>query len=277
MATGGNQFGTPAGATPYGVGGQYGTPVPPQKSSNKALIIILVVVGLLVASLMVCGILVALLLPAVQAAREAARRVADANNLKLVGLAMHNYNAAHKKFPAPFATDSQDRELWSWRVTLLPYVNGNATYNKIDMESMKPWDDPTNDFLRNAMPAEYRSNRADGLAEDMANVFIIATPPGGPGSQQAAFTIGDYIRFQDFTDGTSNTILALMLPNTATEWAKPSAMTPDEAYAAIQREDGPVNTLMADGSVRILSPEIDRATFLALCTRSGNETIGPLD
>ncbi len=63
----------------------------------------------------VMGVLVALLLPAVQAAREAARRIQSSNNLKQIALAMHNYHAVHKTFPPRAVFSSDGKPLLSWR------------------------------------------------------------------------------------------------------------------------------------------------------------------
>jgi len=74
----------------------------------------------------IIGILIALLLPAVQSAREAARRAQCQNNLKQIGLAVHNYESAHKAFPA----GNYQSVHGTWLVGLLPYVEQEALFDK---------------------------------------------------------------------------------------------------------------------------------------------------
>lgn len=84
----------------------------------------------------IIGILVALLLPAVQAAREAARRMQCSNNLKQLGLALHNYHDTYKAFPAACfkekwqdGTGSAQALLWSG--SILPYLEQQTLFDKI--------------------------------------------------------------------------------------------------------------------------------------------------
>ena len=78
----------------------------------------------------IIGILIALLLPAVQAAREAARRMQCANNLKQLGLAMHNYHSALNSFPPGFMVrdhlGTSTPGGWAWGVFLMPYIEQSA-------------------------------------------------------------------------------------------------------------------------------------------------------
>ena len=74
----------------------------------------------------IIGILIALLLPAVQAAREAARRAQCSNNLKQIGLGVHNYESAHKAFPA----GNYQSVHGTWLVGLLPYVEHQALFDR---------------------------------------------------------------------------------------------------------------------------------------------------
>ena len=78
----------------------------------------------------IIGILVALLLPAVQAAREAARRSQCQNNLKQIGLGFHNFHESYKALPPADLTDS-----WAtWAVLVLPYVEQAALFEAWDLE-----------------------------------------------------------------------------------------------------------------------------------------------
>ena len=115
-------------------------PQPPVKGSGTGVTIAVVAVVCVVGVLMCGGILVALLLPAVQASREAARRAQCANNLKQIGLAFHNYHDAHKTFPPAYIPDKDGKPMHSWRVLILPYLEQQALYKRYNFD--EPWDSP---------------------------------------------------------------------------------------------------------------------------------------
>jgi prepilin-type N-terminal cleavage/methylation domain-containing protein len=93
----------------------------PGRRSGFTLVELLVVIAII-------GVLVAMLLPAVQSAREAARRMSCSNNLKQLSLALHNYEDTHKTLP-PAGIDSNQM---SWTVLLLPYFEQQNLYAKFD-------------------------------------------------------------------------------------------------------------------------------------------------
>jgi prepilin-type N-terminal cleavage/methylation domain-containing protein/prepilin-type processing-associated H-X9-DG protein len=116
------------------------TASPPGRIRNRqlhgfTLVELLVVIAII-------GVLVGLLLPAVQSAREAARRMHCANNLKQLGIALHNYHAAHRTFPCNINRVRSmlygwtDNLAWaSHLVLLLPYLEENTWYDLIDIKS----------------------------------------------------------------------------------------------------------------------------------------------
>jgi len=80
----------------------------------------------------IIGILIALLLPAVQAAREAARRTQCSNNLKQLGLGLHNYHDTHKAFPFAWMLDLRTFNVQCWGTRVLPYVEQAAIHQGYD-------------------------------------------------------------------------------------------------------------------------------------------------
>ena len=93
--------------------------------SGFTLVELLVVIAII-------GVLIALLLPAVQAAREAARRIKCSNNLKQYGLALHNYHDIHKAFP-PGGTNWGQGPRIGWQVRVLPFAEQTVLYDQLDM------------------------------------------------------------------------------------------------------------------------------------------------
>jgi len=171
----------------------------------------------------IIGILIALLLPAVQAAREAARRTQCSSHLKQIGLALHNYHDTHRCFP-PFlihrtGTPSRIADVdkgANWLVFLLPYVEQNALYDKWDphipanqnpgrseeLSVYKCPSDPqsTGNFCSYAGGEWARGNY--GMNVSPCDFFgsSPASPLGGIGRYNQV------VRIADITDGTSNTV-----------------------------------------------------------------------
>lgn len=236
--------------------------------------IVLIILGvILVLGVLVCGVLAALLIPAVSAARDAAQRMQDSNNLKQIALAVHNYESAYKKMPAPVAINSKGEKVWSWSVSLLPYCEKTQIYNQVNFMDMQPWDAPGNSVLQGQAPAYLQSIRANlppGSRE--ANVFIISAPTKVP-QGNPVFIDGTYTKFAEIQDGLSNTILAIMLVKHTAPWAAPQTLTADEAYQLIQNEDKYFQVAICDGSVISLPVTIDKATFDAMVTRDGGESV----
>ncbi len=173
----------------------------------------------------IVGILVGLLLPAVQAAREAARRMQCNNNLKQIGLALHNYESAFKRFPPSAVIDfsmSNTANNGSWGVhgRILPFLEQGNLYSRVDLTAA--WDfQLAIDNLKltvyscpsDAKADESRSNGAGrptlfptsyGFNFGQWFVFNPNTRKGGEGM----FYPNSFLPIAACTDGTSNTLFA---------------------------------------------------------------------
>ncbi len=213
-------------------------------------------------------VMVALLLPAVQAAREAARRAQCTNNEKQIALAMFNFESANGKFPGSAITDKAGKPLLSWRVAILPYLDQQNLYNQFKLD--EPWDSPNNIKLLPMMPPTLTCP-SDSIQPGKTKYRVFS----GKG---AAFEGTQGHGIAEFTDGTSNTIM-LVEANEFVEWTKPEGLPFENnpQFRAIDlagsKHPGGFNVSMCDGSVRFIKRSINPATFNALITRNAGEVI----
>ncbi|UUO09030.1 DUF1559 domain-containing protein [Blastopirellula sp. J2-11] len=159
----------------------------------------------------IIGVLIALLLPAVQQAREAARRNSCSNNLKQIGLALHNHHDVQQKFPPGYIATAKDSSTYGWATYILPYMEqvnlyeaigkptsvldsgvnkGGAIIGAYQCPSSIMKDKHEDGFAR----SNYVGNggQANGLSSDYGGFF----------ADKSKF------KFRDMVDGTSNTIMA---------------------------------------------------------------------
>ncbi|TWT97929.1 hypothetical protein Pla108_20830 [Botrimarina colliarenosi] len=228
---------------------------------------------MLLGSVMVSGIFIALLLPAVQAAREAARRTASTNHMKELVLSLLNYESATGAFPAQAICDPDGKPLLSWRVAVLPYLEEQALYERFHLD--EPWDSPNNLPLLDEMPEVFLDPSTPTLAETDGKTHYLAVV--GPG---AAFT-GDAkgTQFQDFTDGTAKSVVLVQVDDAnAVEWTKPSdydvaANAADPVAAIGSLHPGVFLTVFGDGHVESTPLDISAEAFAAGVSIAGGENV----
>ena len=184
----------------------------------------------------IIAILVALLLPAVQQAREAARRSSCKNNLKQLGLAMHNYHDVNRQFPpaainltAGPGTENCRHADWgaTWVLMTLPFIEENAMYDQYNFNERARTGNATsgnNQITRmriDTMMCPSHPQNWSLLTQDFtgfekgnygANAgagWLLEMDDFNNGSKRGPFSVvGQWgAKFRDITDGTSNTVL----------------------------------------------------------------------
>lgn len=213
----------------------------------------------------VVATLTGLLLPAVQAAREAARRMQSSNNLKQIGLAFHNFESAYRALPAAGGVGDDGKAMLSWRVALLPFVEEAELYEKFHLD--EPWDSEHNLTLLEEMPAVYRHpNRVTKPGHTVYQAVV---------SDKSLLRATDPSRFQEVTDGLSNTILAVETSDEiAVPWTAPQDFAVDEENPGKGLfTNGSTQAAFGDGSVRVLAESIAAEVLNALFTRGGGEVV----
>ncbi len=207
----------------------------------------------------------------IQAARGAARRMQQMNNLKQIGLAFHNFHDVYNTFPRyngdANPNDDKAKRGLSWRVYLLPFIEEAELYQKFKMD--EPWDSETNKALIEQMPEVFRTEGVEKPGHTAMHVFIGDDTAFGDGTAAP--------RIRDYLDGTSNTFLAVEAgPDTADIWTKPGGLkfTGKETIKLLGNIGDTFRVLMCDGSVRDVSREINADTLNNLIQHDDGNPVG---
>ena len=281
----------------------------------------------------IIGVLIGLLLPAVQRIRETANRLKCKNNLKQIGLALHNYHDGMGRLPPGYQTavgpnNSDLGPGWGWAAILLPYLEQGNLQQQIRLD--RQIFDPANAAARTTVLPVFSCP-----SEVKPGTFTVVDANGNPVCDVArgnylgmngvlgvssdafdnngVFLRNGRMRLADITDGLSNTLFvgercssmsdstwtgavtggvvpAIRYPNPADQLANAEAASalvlshgsrshiPNDklvfdADATSSFHFGGVNFLFGDGSVHIISTDIDGLVYEALLTRAGGEPV----
>lgn len=282
----------------------------------------------------IIAVLIALLLPAVQQAREAARRTQCKNNLKQLGLALHNYHDTFNTLPPGaiqvFGGNNQNEA--TWISMILPHIDQAPLYNRANFSSCfgcvaapgnPSYEIASPNITSMVCPSDVDVDLALGIyrrGNYVANSGIGAlrsvADPNDPTRTAGPFTMNSKTNMKNFIDGVSNTVLVaelLRVPGNDFRGVMhypegslyqhdqtPNSSVPDQfrtafcisvtrapctgtytawnnraiIIAARSLHVGGVQVLMGDGSVRFVSNNIHRPTWLAIGTPGGSETLG---
>ena len=249
----------------------------PEPAARRAITLrdVLVVIGIV---MLLFGLLIIVMPPVVSVSRHP-HRLDCANNIRQILLAMHEYESSHGHLPSAFTTDrASGRPLHSWRVLILPFLEEQDRYN--DIRLLEPWDSTHNHERGASIPSVYRCPAHYSVQSDCTSYVVICGP-------ETAFD-GKPRSFEDFSDGTSQTIILIEHPKPDIHWMSPEDLertaavnywsdlhadhnsTERDPWSYRMHASG-VNVGFADGAVQNVHMNFPPDFFAELTTIAGGE------
>jgi hypothetical protein len=192
--------------------------------------------------------------------RTASQRSQCKNNMKQIGLALHNYADMYGSFPPAYIADENGRPMHSWRVLILLFLDEAPLYSQYRFD--EPWDGPNNSKLASTILAVFNCPSDDhggtGNTSTMTNYVAIVGP-------ETAWPDGGAATIHDISDGTSSTLQVVEVANSGIHWMEPRdlhvvQMAPTVNAKAGQgissRHTGGAHGLIADGAVRFVPERV---------------------
>lgn len=207
--------------------------------------------------------------------QEAADHIRLTNNMRQLGLALHNYHDSMGHLPRDI-NDGEGKVLLSWRVELLPYLEQNDLYARIDRT--KAWDDPVNKKLWDEMPDVLKvpARPAKEKHETFLQTFRTVNWLG----KEDPWQVDTHpTTLNDVTDGTSRTAAVFEMEE-ATNWMKPSdpIFDPKKLAKIGNPKTGKAGVIMLDGAVRTIdAKKYTGEKLAALVTVNSGDDVDPDD
>lgn len=223
-----------------------------------------------------CGGLIGVpvILPAVQAAREAAQRSACTANLRRIGAAMQQYVNEYKSFPPAYAANDRGQPMHSWRALLLPYLDpALAAQYRFD----EPWDGPNNRRLHAQMPAVFRCPSEKTHSTSLTSYVVLVGP-------RTAFPGAKSVLPGDIADGARGTLTVVEVSGADINWLEPRDLpagglnftinSPRGEEISSEHPDGAM-VLTADGQAHFLLDWTEQQKLKGMSTIAGGEDASP--
>jgi prepilin-type N-terminal cleavage/methylation domain-containing protein/prepilin-type processing-associated H-X9-DG protein len=269
----------------------------PALRGGMTLVELLVVVAII-------GVLAALLLPAIQAAREASRRAECQNNLRQIGMALHAYHASHGQFPVGCIdkrvpkTNPNGKQL-AWSATILTELDEPMLARQVDLNSA--YDSAANSLAAATVVPTYLCPSTVRTAPGREGAIVVdpsgaasyhgaATDYGGiygaaqvSPSANGVFLYDRTVKIPEITDGTSHTLA--LAEDTGRGWLADgewingeniydvSNMINTQQHNEIWSDHpGGAMALWCDGSASLLEAAMKLQVLRSICTRAGNDS-----
>lgn len=237
----------------------------PRSTSRHGVTVVRVIVKLGIVSFFLAFLFTAKL--AYDSAREAARSIQCANNLRQIALALRNYEEEYKALPPAYTVDADGRPLHSWRTLILPYLEQESLYKTIDLS--KSWNDPANAKALEAEPSVFRCPSLPCLEKNTTNYLAIAAPDG-------CFLPDKPRPLAEITDPHDKTLMVIEAGDEdAVPWMAP--VDADESLVmslgprTSPRHHGGTNAAFVDGDTKFLKAGTPAEARRAWISISGND------